>query len=291
MDSAKAIAAGALYDGDVWELFGSREHKAIAPTKALPTIMVPTMAATSSEMNHIAVITNDETMEKSSTRGTVLYPKVSILDPSLTCTISAYQTACGAADAISHVMEAYLNGDHHSPVQDHLQEALIKSILEEVPEILRNPTDVTHRANFQWAATLCWNGWMQAGLNAATPMHKLGHAISARYDTTHGATLAIFLNAYCHYIASISSIHAARLANLATQIYGIPPASATHQDFLQPFTRFLRSIGVPTTLTEAGIPKEDLEQIANDVCWNCGGALPGFPINREGILQILQLAT
>ncbi len=300
MDSSKAIAAGTLYEGDLWRMFISRHDVEVAtlPTKALATVLIPTLPATSSEMNNIAVITNEVTKEKAYCQAPVLYARAAIMDPALTCTLPSYQTACGAADAISHVMEAYLNGDQNSPVHDRIQEGLVVGIMDEIREILKDPTNPEHRANIQWASTLCWNGWMQAGLCASTPMHQIGHVLSARYNTTHGVTLAIGMNAYFRYTANLGEERAHRFATLAKRIFDLPTEGKTDlqlaNEFVDHFVAFMDSIGVPNTLTAAGIPADEIEAIADDIAahgFDATGHLTSIPpIGRDGVLEILRLA-
>ena len=300
MDSAKIIAAGVLYPDDVWKMFVSRHDVdvAVPPTESLPTMLIPTLPATSSEMNCIGVATNDETHEKAYVVAPALYSKISLVDPELTLTLPAFQTASGAIDAISHVLEAYFNGDQYSPLQDRLQEGLVISIMEELKEVLADPENVAHRANIQWASTLAWNGWMQAGLNATTPMHQMGHVLSARYNITHGVTLAIFMASFFRYTATLNDERAARFAVAGERILGINRNGRSDYDvaeeFVDRFTEFMKSTGIPTTLHEVGIEEKDFGAIADDiVAHGCdlNGNLPSIPpIGREGILKTLYLA-
>lgn len=306
MDSVKIIAAGVLYDDDPWRMFVYRQdiEVAVPPTKTLPTIMIPTLPATSSEMNCIGVATNDETKEKAFVMTPAIYAKVSIVDPALTCTLPAFQTAAGAIDAISHVMESYFNGDQHSPVQDRTQEGLIKSIMDELPQILANPSDVTHRANIQWASTLCWNGWMQAGLNATTPMHNMGHVLSAQFNVTHGVTLAIFMNSFFRYTANLNDERAARFAQLGEYLFGLKREGRADKDvaneFVDKFVEYMNSVGVPNTFTQLKqvcgieITEKDFDMIADEVVrlgCDANGNLPSIPaIGRDGIMATLRLS-
>lgn len=300
MDSTKIIAAGTLYNDDVWKMFISRHDIdiAIPPKETLPTIMMPTLPATSSEMNCIGVATNEQTKEKAYVYDPVIYPKISIVDPELTCSLPAFQTASGALDAISHVLEAYLNGDQNSPVQDRTQEGLVRAIIDELPLVLKDPSNVEHRANIQWAATLCWNGWLQAGLNAPTPMHQMGHVLSARYNVTHGVTLAIFMNSYFKYTANLNEERSARFALLGENVLGISREGRSDQDvaneFVDRFHAYMKSVGIPTTLTEVGVPEKDFDAIADDIVrLGCdkNGNLPSIPaIGRDGIMEILKMS-
>ena len=300
MDSTKAIAAGALYEGDLWKMFISRHdcEVAVAPTKSLPTVMIPTLPATSSEMNNIAVATNDQTKEKAYIMTPVLYPTLSVVDPALTCSLPAYQTAVGAVDAMSHVLEAYLNGDQNSPLQDRLHEGILVTIMSELKAILKDPMNVEHRANIQWAATLAWNGYIQSGLNASTPMHQMGHVLSAHYNTPHGVTLAIFMDSYFRYTARLNAERSARFALLGEKVFGLSRAGRSDlevaEETVSRFISFMDEVGVPHTLTSAGVPVADIEKIADEIVahgCDADGNLPSIPkIGREGILEILHLS-
>ena len=300
MDSTKAIAAGALYDGDVWNMFISRHDVdvSVPPTSSLPTVMVPTLPATSSEMNCIAVITNERTTEKAYCFTAALFPTVSVIDPALTCSLPAYQSAVGAVDAMSHVLEAYLNGDQNSPLQDRLHEGILVTIMSELRAVLSDPYDVSHRANIQWAASLAWNGYLQSGLNASTPMHQMGHVLSARYGTTHGVTLAIFMDSYFKYTSSLNAERAARFATLGEHVFGICRSGRSDADVaretVEKFVEFMDSVNVPHTLGSAGVPLDEIEAIADDIVkhgCSAEGLLPSIPaLGRTDIVEILNMA-
>ena len=300
MDSTKAIAAGTLYKNDLWNMFVSRHDGfvSIPPEESLPTVMIPTLPATSSEMNCIAVATNEVTQEKAYIVAPTLYPTVSIIDPSLTCTLPIYQTAVGAVDAMSHVLEAYLNGDQNSPLQDRLHEGLIVTIIDELREIIKDPLNVEHRATMQWAASLAWNGYLQSGLNATTPMHQTGHVLSALYNTPHGVTLAIFIDSYFRYTCTLNEEREARFALLGEKVFGLSRDGKTNHQVAEEtamcFIKFMDEVGVPHTLSAANIPVSDIEKIADEiVAHGCDseGMLPSIPkIGREGIVNILKMA-
>lgn len=300
MDSTKAIAAGVLYEGDLWKMFVSRHDcdVAVPPTKTIPTVMVPTLPATSSEMNNVAVATNDVTKEKAYIWSPVIYPAVSVVDPSLTCSLPLYQTAVGAVDAMSHVLEAYLNGDQRSPLQDRLHEGILVTIMSELREIMKDPMNVEHRANIQWAATLAWNGYIQSGLNAPTPMHQMGHVLSAHYNTPHGVTLAIFMDSYFRYTCTLNEERMARFALLGEKVFGLSRAGRADaqvaSETVDRFVAFMDEVKVPHTLSAANIPAADIEKIANEIVihgCDADGNLPSIPkIGKDGILTVLNMA-
>ncbi len=300
MDSAKAIGAGVKYDGDPWKMFVSRHDKAVAvpPTDTLPTIMIPTKSATSSETNNVAVATNDRTHEKAYIWAPVLYPKICVMDPCVTATLPKFPMAAGAVDAMSHVLEAYLNGDQNSPVQDRCHEGLLMAVMDLIRKIFKDPDDIQARASLQWASTLTWNGYLQAGLAAPTPCHQIGHVLSALYDIDHGVTLAVIMPAFFRYTAHLNDERAARFAELGYRIFRLDREGKKDIDVadecIDKFVAFVKEVGVPVNLKSVNVPKEDLDKIADEViAHGCGadGNLPSIPkIGRDGLMTILNMA-
>ena len=297
MDAAKIIAAGVLYQGDPWNMVVSRHDQmtAVFPTEALPLVMVPTLPATSSEMNCGAVVTNDETLEKSYVFADCLFPKVSILDPVLTCSLPPYQTACGAADAISHALESYLNSDGDTPVQDRMMEGVILTTMEYVGKALADPNDVTVRAHLQWAAAVAWNGWAQCGIGGWAPMHQLGHVLSARHDVTHGASLAVVMPAWMKHL------HRRRLdryVQMAERVFGVRVKGGDREaaalEGIERFEAFLKGIVVPTRLSDVGVGADEIDAMTDDVVrisFSDDGTLCNRPaLRREDVRAIYELA-
>ena len=300
MDSAKAIGAGIKYDGDPWKMFVSRHDKAVAvpPTDTLPTIMIPTKSATSSETNNVAVATNDRTHEKAYIWAPVLYPKICVMDPCVTATLPKFPMAAGAVDAMSHVLEAYLNGDQNSPVQDRCHEGLLMAVMDLIRKIFKDPDDIQARASLQWASTLTWNGYLQAGLAAPTPCHQIGHVLSALYDIDHGVTLAVIMPAFFRYTAHLNDERAARFAELGYRIFRLDREGRKDIDVadecIDKFVAFVKEVGVPVNLKSVNVPKEDLDKIADEVIahgCDADGNLPSIPkIGRDGLMTILNMA-
>lgn len=300
MDSAKAIGAGVKYDGDPWKMFVSRHDKAVAvpPTDTLPTIMIPTKSATSSETNNVAVATNDRTHEKAYIWAPVLYPKICVMDPCVTATLPKFPMAAGAVDAMSHVLEAYLNGDQNSPVQDRCHEGLLMAVMDLIRKIFKDPDDIQARASLQWASTLTWNGYLQAGLAAPTPCHQIGHVLSALYDIDHGVTLAVIMPAFFRYTAHLNDERAARFAELGYRIFRLDREGRKDIDVadecIDKFVTFVKEVGVPVNLKSVNVPKEDLDKIADEVIahgCDAEGNLPSIPkIGRDGLMTILNMA-
>lgn len=300
MDSAKAIGAGVKYDGDPWKMFVSRHDKAVAvpPTDTLPTIMIPTKSATSSETNNVAVATNDRTHEKAYIWAPVLYPKICVMDPCVTATLPKFPMAAGAVDAMSHVLEAYLNGDQNSPVQDRCHEGLLMAVMDLIRKIFKAPDDIQARASLQWASTLTWNGYLQAGLAAPTPCHQIGHVLSALYDIDHGVTLAVIMPAFFRYTAHLNDERAARFAELGYRIFRLDREGRKDIDVadecIDKFVAFVKEVGVPVNLKSVNVPKKDLDKIADEVIahgCDAEGNLPSIPkIGRDGLMTILNMA-
>ena len=297
MDAAKAIAAGVLYKQPLWNMIVSRHDQAVAvsPTEALPIILVPTLPATSSEMNAGAVISNQKTLEKSYVFANPLYAKVSILDPELTLTLSAYQTGCGAADAVSHVMELYLNGVDDTPLQDRLMEGIILTIMECMEKLKRDPQDLAARTNLMWAATVAWNGWTQPGVASGVPMHLIAHVLSARYNTTHGASLAVVMPAF---MRRFWKARPQRYVQFAERIFGMQTKGQKPEKLvpqvIQKFEDWLKGLGVQTRLPEVGIKAEAVESLTDEVArvsFGPDGKLGArVPATKEDVREILKLA-
>lgn len=261
IDTAKAIAAGVCYAGDVWDFFCGKAEV----TVAVPITTVLTLAATGSEMNGGAVITKEETQEKYHCRGEVLYPKVSILDPANTFTVPRQHSMYGAVDAIVHVLEAYFNAsDPHLPVQDRLIEGLLRTIMEAAKIIFEQPEHYEARANLMWCATLALNGLPTAGTgNTGFPMHLIEHSLSAMYDISHGAGLAIVAPAWMKYAEELAP---RKFAQFAQRIFGIDEGKERERALagIQALEHWFATLQAPIRLAEANIPVADIPRIAEN---------------------------
>jgi len=297
MDSAKMIAAGALYQGDLWDMVFSRHdnsRNAVPPSQALPIVMVPTLPATGSEMNPTAVVTNEKTLEKSYTWAPCLYPKVSIVDPALTCSLPAEQTANAAADTISHVLEFYLTGYDDAPLNNRIQEGVILTVMENAPRVLIEPDDVKARANLQWASIVALNGWSQPG-DGWTPMHQLAHVISAHFDLAHGAALSIIMPAWMKHFYKT---RLGRYVQFAERVFSVPgdgkEPDAIALEGINRFEAFLDSIHVPIRLSDAQIGETAIKTMTDDVVkisFGSDGKLRSRPpATREDLESVYFLA-
>ena len=280
IDSAKAIAAGFYYDGDVWDFFTDKAQI----KQALPIYVVLTLAATASEMNSDAVITNEKTKQKFNIRSDCLFPKISILDPINTYTVPKNHVANGSVDAIVHVLEGYFTRKYPStPIQDGFVETIVETVVSSTKQILENPTDYDARANFMWSATLALNGLTTAGIgDYAFPNHMMGHSLSALYDIAHGSTLSIAFPAWLRYNSKNLN---ERLKRFGSRVFGTQEPQKT----IEAIENYFASIGAPTRLKDVGLNESDIEAIAQNAValaqkWNL------TEYTKERIAEILKYA-
>ncbi len=259
IDTAKTIAAGVKYDGDIWEFFVGK-----GPVKeAAPIAVVLTMAATASEMNATAVITHDDFRSKLSIAGQALYPKISVLDPLNTLSAPLNYSMYGAVDAISHLLEGYFNGsDSHSPLQDTLAEGLVRNIIGSANIIYREQNNYNARADLMWAATLALNGLAVAGIgNVGFPMHMIAHSLSALYDIPHGAALAVVIPAWLKFHQTASADKIAQFSRYVFRINIENDYDAASEGITR-LENWFTQVQCPTRLTHLNIPLTDLKNIS-----------------------------
>lgn len=259
IDTSKSIAAGAVTDTDIMEFF---RFTSTVET-ALPLLTVLTIPAAGSEMNGGMVLTDEETLDKLGTCNYApLYPRVSILDPTVTCTIPASYTAFSGADAMSHLLEGYwTHQDEWSPIQDRYVEGLCKTIMEVTEKILADPNDYQARATMMWAATLAFNDLPSTGVGAfCFPNHMHEHPLSAIYDIPHGAGLSIMMPAWMTYASGKGN---RRIACFARGVMGVTAEddAAAAQEGIAAFKQWLGKIGAYTCFADAGIPESGIAKI------------------------------
>ncbi len=291
MDCAKVIAAGVDYDYDLTDmiLFSHSNTKQKLPKTALPTIMIPTLPATGSEMNPTAVISNEETNKKSYIWSPgCLYPKVAIMDPKLTENLPQYQTACGAIDTIAHIAESYFNScDGNLDLQDRMQEGVIKAVLENLPVVMENPSNLQARGVMMWASSIALNGWLLSGTYGWAPMHQMGHVLSARYNATHGATLACMMLAWLRFF--VNRENNKRYTQFADRIF-----SESITNAVLTFEKYIRKYGVQTRISEFGVLESDIDTMVSDVVevsFNAEGVLGSNPVlTKDEVKEIFLLS-
>jgi alcohol dehydrogenase YqhD (iron-dependent ADH family) len=285
IDSVKAMSLGAYYKGDIWDLaIGEGEAK-----EALPIITVLTIPATSSEMNSTSVISNDEIKRKEGFVNPLMFPKISILDPELTYSIPLFQTAISAADIVSHLMEGYINhNDPWAPMQDRFAQGMIKTVIDCMDRLLKNPKDSQARSTMMWVSTFAWNGFYVCGVGPFdSPIHMVGHTFSAFYDTAHGAAMSVSIPAVMkfHLKQRIE-----KYSIFAKEVFGITGeiSEKTAKEGIDSLIKWFKKIGVPTNFKEANIPAGEIDAMADDILitadhWGI------ITYNKEMILSILKL--
>ena len=259
IDCAKMIAASVAYDGDPWDLVTKKaEYK-----EMLPIFSVLTLAATGSEMDIYAVISNPDTKEKRGTNHPGMLPRISVLDPECTYSVPRSQTAAGTADIMSHAMETYFTVDESAYLSDSISEAIIKTCIRYGPIALQDPKNYEARANLMWASTLALNGITLAGKRKAWSVHGIEHILSAYYDITHGVGLAILTPAWMDYVLNEKTLR--RFVRYGTCVFGID-ATLCDWDIARESIRrtrnFFRSMGLPGSLAELGIDASNIDEMA-----------------------------
>ena len=287
IDSAKAIAAGVKYDGDFWDLYEGTPIKA-----ALPVGTVLTIAAAGSEGSGDSVITKEEGMLKRGTGGEALRPVFSILNPELTQTLPAYQTACGATDIMAHVFERYFTNTKDVEITDRLCEAVLLTMIKEVPRVIEDPNNYEARANIMWAGTVAHNNVVGVGRDQDWASHGIEHELSALYDVAHGAGLAVVFPAWMTYVMK-HDIN--RFAQLAVRVWGCEMNFAnpeeTAKEGIDRFKQFLSSIGMPISFKELGAKEEDIPFMVEKLGLGDNGTMGGFvKLTSKDVEQIYKLA-
>ncbi|QSI76268.1 iron-containing alcohol dehydrogenase [Niveibacterium microcysteis] len=258
LDSSKAIAAGTLYQGDVWDLFLRK-----APVEAaLPVFAVLTLAATGSEMNAGAVVTNEVTKEKFAIQSPHTFPKVSIVNPALMQTVSRDYLVYSAADIIAHSIEGYFTATVQPKIQSRLVESVINTVIETTDALLADPLDYNARAEFAWAATLALNGVTYAGTAGfGYPNHMIEHSLSALFNVPHGAGLSVVMPAWMKWYHGRNP---SQFERFAKQVFGL----ATAEQGIAALEQWFDKIGTPTRLSQLGITAADLPAILDNLQGN-----------------------
>ena len=271
IDTAKAIAAGALYDGDFWDFFSGKTIE-----RALPIGVVLTIPAAGSEGSGNAVITKLDGMHKISIRTEyALRPKFALLNPELTFTLPPYQTAAGIVDMMAHILERYFSPTEGVEVTDRLSEGLLKAIIEEAPKVMAEPENYDARANIMWAGTLAHNGICGCGRTEDWASHRMEHELSAVYGVTHGAGLAVVNPAWMTYMADRKPEKVAQFARRVFNVQNDNDREAALEG-IKRLREFYRSIGMPTTLAELGIENPDFDLLVTKLHENMGPKLGGY---------------
>ena len=284
IDTAKAVALGIPYEGDVWDFF----EKGVAPVKVLPIGVIATTASSGSETSNCAIISNGEW--KLGFEDNRIIPQFAIMNPKYTVGLPAYQTSVGIADVLAHLLERYFSDARNSDTTDYLIEGAIRALLVNADRLIKDPKNVNARAELQWLASVAHNNFLDAGRIADWGSHRIEHELSAQYNITHGEGMAVVFVAWVRYVAEKKPW---RPALLATRVFDVD--SYDHDEteraliLADKLEAFFRKLGVKTTLTELGIDDKDFEIMATRATRN--GKVGHYePLDAESIQTILKLA-
>ena len=284
IDTSKAIAAGAVYDGDFWDFYMGKRI-----TEALPVGTILTISAAGSEGSPDSVITKEEGMFKRGASGDAIRPAFSILNPELTQSLPPYQTACGITDIMAHLMERYMTNSSDVQTTDRMIEGLLLAMIEEGPKAVANPDDYEARANIMWAGMMAHNNSCGVGRSQDWISHDIEHELSALYDCAHGAGLAVTFPAYLTYAYKHD---VARVAQFARRVWGCPEDIDDEEAALmgiESLREFFNSIGMPSTIGEFGGTEGDIDKLAHTACYGNGrdGKLRGFvEVDEDAVKEI-----
>ena len=287
IDATKFMAAGACVEHDAWEFFGANAKPI---HEALPIVTILTLSATGSEMDTGGVISNLETGDKLGRLAQPLLPRVSFLDPTLTYSVSRYQTACGAADIMSHIIEVYFNTQEDLFMLDCFMEGMLKTVVKFAPVALAEPENYEARANLMWTSSWAINGFINGGKRKAWSCHPMEHELSAVYDITHGLGLAILTPRWMEYCLDETTVD--KYVQYGVNVFGIDPKQekmAIAKESIRLTAEFLyEKLGLQRTFTEVGIKREDFDLMAEKACRY--GDIKGFKtLTKEDVVRIFEM--
>ena len=288
IDTAKAIAAGVLYEGDFWDFYIGKAKV----TKALKVAVVLTIPAAGSEGSGNTVITKLDGLQKLSLRvPEVLRPVFSIMNPELTYTLPPFQTACGVADMMAHIMERYFTNTQEVEIGDRLCEGTLMAIINEAPKVMRNPEDYGARANLMWAGMIAHNGTCGVGCEEDWASHFLEHEISAIYGVTHGAGLSVIFPAWMTWMVEHN---VGKIAQYAVRVWGVPESEdkkAVALEGIGKLKAFFNSLGLPVTFKELGVENPDIDRLADSLHRNKGELVGNYvKLTKQDSKEIYRLA-
>ena len=284
IDTAKAVALGIPYEGDVWDFF----DKGVSPRKVLPVGVIATTASSGSETSNAAIISNGEW--KLGFEDDRIIPQFAIMNPRFTVGLPPYQTFVGIADVLTHLLERYFSDERHSDTTDYLIEGAVRALLLNAGRLLKDPGDVNARGEIQWLASVAHNNFLDAGRRADWASHRIEHELSAQYNITHGEGMAVTITAWTKYMAEKKPW---RPALLASRVFGADPYDHTEKErayiLAEKLSEFFRKLGLRITLAEFGIDDRDFEVMAERATRN-GRVGHYLPLDASGIVEILNLA-
>lgn len=287
IDSAKAIALGSSYEGDVWDFF---TNKAV-PESAIDVGTILTIPGSGSEMSESSIITSEEGSHKRGCDSKYIIPKFSILNPEMCYTIPSYYMACGLADIFSHLMERYFTSTENVDLSDRLIEGAMKSLIKSAYDIQADPKNYNYCAEVMWTATMAHNGMLDVGRNSDWSSHRIEHEISAIYDITHGAGMAIVSLAWMRYVRSHNI---ARFTQFAHRVFNVQLDGRTEDEIalegIDKLETFFKDLGLKTTLSDAGIPSDRFEEMTDKTLAYSKKIGCFKELYKEDIINILKMA-
>lgn len=272
IDTAKAIAGGVPYDGDFWDFYAGK----VIMTEALPVGVVLTIPAAGSEGSGNSVITRLDGLHKISLRTeSALRPRFAVMNPELTFTLPPFQTACGIADMMAHIMERYFTNTQEVEVTDRVSEGVLKAIVTEAPIVMAEPENYDARANVMWCGTLAHNGVCGTGRREDWVSHFMEHEISAVYNVAHGAGLAVVFPAWMTFMAKH---HPVKIAQYARRVFDVeePDDAAAAMKGVERLKAFFSGIGLPVTFAQLGVPEPDIDLLVKKLHENKGEIIGGY---------------
>ena len=284
IDTAKAVAIGIPYDGDVWDFF----DKGVTPEKVLPIGVIATTASSGSETSNAAILSSGEW--KLGFEDDRIIPKFAIMNPKFTAGLPEYQTFVGVADVLAHLLERYFSDEKNCDTTDYLIEGAIKALLLNADRLQEDLHDINARAEVQWLASVAHNNFLDAGRRADWGSHRIEHELSAQYGITHGEGMAVVFVAWTKYMAEKKPW---RLALLASRVFGVDPYDYTEKERAYKLSgkieSFFKKIGLKTTLTELGIDDKDFDIMAKRATKN--GPVGHYePLDEKSFIEVLKLA-
>ena len=299
IDSAKAIAVGALHDGDFWEFFSGKPIE-----RALKIATILTIPAAGSEASSSMVITKvgpsgsaGEGALKRGSGSPLIVPTFSLLNPELNYTLPPFQTACGVSDMMAHVMERYFSTTKDVEITDRLCEAILLALITEAPKAIKDPKNYTARANLTWSGVIAHNNSCGLGRAHDWSSHAMEHELSALYDVAHGAGLAVIFPAWMKYVCDTDLD---RFVQFATRVWGVEDArtdspsdkKVVAMKGIEAMENFFTSIGLPINFEQLGAKKEDIDILVKSLNINQGNEYGGFKrLNMDDARKIYELAT
>ena len=284
IDTAKAVALGIPYEGDVWDFFS----KGVSAERVLPIGVIATTASSGSETSNAAILSNGEW--KLGFEDDRIIPKFAIMNPKYTVNLPEYQTFVGVADVLSHLLERYFSDEKYSDTTDYLIEGAIRALLVNADKLIENPRDINARGEIQWLASVAHGGFLDVGRRADWGSHRIEHELSAQYNITHGEGMAVVTVAWTKYMAQKKPW---RLALLASRLFGIDPYNYSEKErayaLSEKLAAFFKKLKLATTLSDLKIDDKDFEVMAARAVKN-GNVGHYVPLDATAIKDILKLA-